>query len=291
MSVILIIADRAHDRQIAIARGMVLGQKLGFAVQVVGFCYEALAPMGISEPKMQAEARKKLLARRKTEVEAEVRKNNRTGMRVATTVIWQKDIHHWIIRQCSRKSYAAVIKTGSGTDSFLNTSTDWHLLRECQAPVMIVAEKKWRSATPIVAAIDVSSKLRVKQRLNREVIATAKQYSDALGCPLYLVHALHIPAILSELDLVDEQEQSNKMKKELEPRLIRLSKDHGIPLKQFRLKQGPVDKVITSEAARLKAQLLVMGTVGRKGVRAKLMGNTAESVLQKLRTDVLALKP
>ncbi len=71
----------------------------------------------------------------------------------------------------------------------------------------------------------------------------------------------------------------------------RLSAEYDIPEKNFRLKQGPAAKVITSEAARLKAQLVVMGTVARTGVRAKLIGNTAEQVLARLKTDVLAIKP
>ena len=56
-------------------------------------------------------------------------------------------------------------------------------------------------------------------------------------------------------------------------------------------KRGPVDTVITSQAAKVRAQLVVMGTVARRGIRARLIGNTAESVLHHLRTDVLALKP
>ena len=44
-------------------------------------------------------------------------------------------------------------------------------------------------------------------------------------------------------------------------------------------------------AAELKAQLVVMGTVGRRGVRAQVLGNTAEEALQLLKTDTLTLKP
>jgi len=36
---------------------------------------------------------------------------------------------------------------------------------------------------------------------------------------------------------------------------------------------------------------VVMGTVGRRGVKAKLLGNTAEDVLSLLRMDTLTLKP
>ncbi len=291
MSVILIIADREGEPQVALPRGLGLAGKMGYAVQVVAFCYEGLANLGLGDRSKQAEIRKQLIARRKTEVESQVAKHKTADLRVSCTIVWQKDIPNWIDHQCARKSYAVVIKTGKRNESFLYTSTDWYLLRQCPAPVLIAAEKKWRPDKPIVAAIDLASKLRVKQRLNNEVIATAKHYTDALGCPLYLIHALHIPPVLRELDLVDEYTYTKQLKEELQPRLIKLSKAHGIPESQFRLKQGPVDKVIASEAARLKAQLVVMGTVGRKGVRAKLMGNTAEHVLTRLRTDVLAIKP
>jgi universal stress protein E len=291
MSILLIVADREGESQVALSRGLSIAARLGYAAQVVGFSYESLRGMGITPGEEQARARKKLLARRKTEVEAHIKQLKPSAMRVSCTVIWQKDIHRWLDKQCQRKEYAAVVKTGRRSGSFLYTSTDWHLLRECPAPLMIVAEKKWNSKRPIVAAVDLASKLRVKQRLNQEIIATAKRYAEVLGCPLVVLNVLHIPPILTELDLVDEFTQVRKLTQDLQPKLVKLSRAHGLDLKQFRLKHGPVDKVIASEAARMKAQLVVMGTVGRKGIKAKLMGNTAEKVLGKLRTDVLALKP
>jgi len=44
-------------------------------------------------------------------------------------------------------------------------------------------------------------------------------------------------------------------------------------------------------ADKIKADLVVMGTAGHKGLVAHLLGNTAKKVLSHLRTDVLALKP
>jgi universal stress protein E len=37
--------------------------------------------------------------------------------------------------------------------------------------------------------------------------------------------------------------------------------------------------------------LVVLGTVGRQGISAALIGNTAEHVIDKLNCDVLAIKP
>ena len=291
MSLVLIVADRAGDRQVAISRGLELASKMGWGAQVVGFSYESLSAMGIKETSRREEIKKKLLAQRKIQLETEIAKYNRLGVRVAVTVVWHKAIHLWIEQQCVRKEYAAIVKTGRRTESFAYTSTDWHLLRDCTAPLIIAAEKKWRATKPIVAAVDLTNNSRVKARLNDLVVSTARRYAEAMNCELYVVHALYISPVLKELDLIDEFTHVKQMKAELQPRLIHLANSHNIPMSHFRLKQGPVEKVITSEAAVLKAQLVVMGTVGRKGVKGRLIGNTAERVLSKLRTDVLALKP
>jgi universal stress protein E len=49
--------------------------------------------------------------------------------------------------------------------------------------------------------------------------------------------------------------------------------------------------VIPERAERKRADLIVMGTLSRSGVRGFLMGNTAEKILQKVDCSVLAVKP
>jgi universal stress protein E len=290
MSIVLIIADRPNERQVAIERGLELAGKMGWGAQVAGFAYANLDGLKLSGNGERQAIKKQLLAKRREEVQAQVDRH-KGEVHTAVSVVWEKSIHEWVDKQCLRKDYTAVVKTGRRTESFLYTSTDWHLLRECPAPVMIVAEKKWRATKPIMAAVDLSSTSPVDRELNDDVIRTAKAYAKALDTRLHVIHALHIPAVLTELDLVDEYTHIKRMKEELRPKLLKLARAHDIPLRAFKLKQGPVDKVITSEAARLKAQLVVMGTVGRSGVKGRLLGNTAEEVLDMLRTDVLAIKP
>ncbi|MCZ6830179.1 MAG: universal stress protein [Gammaproteobacteria bacterium] len=287
---IMIIADKRGQRQVAIERGMGLAARLGHQVMVAGFVYENLEGQGISGKARRSQVRKKLLAQRRSEIQALIRRFKGEGVKVSNCIVWEKNVCHWVVAQCRRDPYALVVKTGHRSETFMYSSTDWQLLRECPAPVMITAEKKWRKTKPIVAAVDLGSKSRIQHKLNHLVIDTARQYAEAMGCEIYVLYAIHISPLLTELDLVDGYSRAKKIKQKLQGQLQRLSVTHGIQLKNFRLKQGPVDKVITSESARLKAQLVVMGTVGRKGVRAKLIGNTAEEVLSRLRTDVLALK-
>jgi nucleotide-binding universal stress UspA family protein len=48
---------------------------------------------------------------------------------------------------------------------------------------------------------------------------------------------------------------------------------------------------IPALATQLKADLVVMGTVGRSGIPGLLMGNTAETILDQLSCSVLVMKP
>ena len=232
MSLVLIIADRPDERQVAISRGLELAEKMGWGAQIVGFAYENLNEMGISDTAKRDQAKKKLLSLRRKEVDQEIARV-KSKVRIAVSVVWHKSIHLWVDQQCARKKYAAVIKTGHRTESFLYTPTDWHLLRECPAPVIIAAEKKWRATKPIVAAVDLVSKNRVNRQLTDSVIATARQYSEALGCDLYVVHAVHIPAVLTELDLVDEYSHARKRREEIQPQVLKLAAAHSLPVSSF----------------------------------------------------------
>ena len=54
---------------------------------------------------------------------------------------------------------------------------------------------------------------------------------------------------------------------------------------------GLPEDIIPKHAQQLDAELVVLGTVGRQGISAALIGNTAEHVIDKLNCDVLAIKP
>ena len=184
-----------------------------------------------------------------------------------------------------------VIKTGKRTETLSHTSTDWQLLRECTASVLIVAEKKWSRTKPIMASLDLATTVPVKKKLNEDVLARSLALANALGTSLEIVCAIEVPTLLSDLDLVDDRKYVNDAKADMAPHLEALARKFDIPEKAFKVKKGPVERVIASQAAAKRAQVVVMGTVGRKGVKARLLGNTAEKVLRHLKTDVLALKP
>lgn len=289
MGKLLIIAD-IEEKCFATPRGLQLAAKLGYSVDVVAFTYAPLKDLKVASAE-QANIRQRLLAKREQEVQARIDKFKLPGQSVRLKVVWEKDIHRWVNKQCAGDKYTGVIKTGNRTESLVHNSTDWELLRECPAPVLLVAEKKWHRTKPVLVALDLSSQIATKRKLNDKVLGLAKGLADTLDVELEIIAAIEISRLLSDLDLVDPIAYVKEAKEAMKPQIKKLAAVHGIPEKAFHCKRGPVEKVITSRAAKVRAQIVVMGTVARKGVKARLLGNTAEKVLQHLKTDVLAIKP
>ena len=113
---------------------------------------------------------------------------------------------------------------------------------------------------------------------------------QALEVELEIIAAIEVPTVLAELDLVDPATYARRVREAMQPQIAKLAVAHGIPESAFRCKRGAAENVIASRAAQARAQIVVMGTVARKGVRGLMVGNTAEKVLLRLRTDVLAMK-
>jgi len=57
------------------------------------------------------------------------------------------------------------------------------------------------------------------------------------------------------------------------------------------VREGLAEDVIDEVANELDAELVILGTIGRTGFSAAIIGNTAEHVIDQLKCDVLALKP
>jgi universal stress protein E len=290
MGKLMIVADLAEKKYFATQRGLDLADKCGFPVEVVAFTYTPLKTLGLSATE-QAAVKQRLLDEKREVVQAYIEKFSKPGQKVTLKVVWEKDIVGWINKRCAKGGYEVVVKTGHRTENVLHTPSDWQLLRECPAAVMLVCDNKWQRTVPVMAALDLSTTIRSKQALNHRIIEAGKDLAQALGTELKLIAAVEVPTLLADLDLVDDHAYLQQAKEKMQPQIKSLSLAHDIPQRAFRIKRGPVEKVITSEAARVRAQVVVMGTRARTGVKARLLGNTAERVLSHLRTDVLAIKP
>ncbi|HUH39163.1 MAG TPA: universal stress protein [Spongiibacteraceae bacterium] len=289
MKKLLVIADQDNKRHAALQRGIALATQTGATIHWVGFAYMREEGMEFLTAAQRSTVKASLLASKRKDMENTLSKSPKA--KVDIEIVWEKDVAGWILKHVAGNNYDMVLKTGHRSESLIYTPTDWQLLRECPVPVMIVASKTWKKRARIVAAVDLSTKVDSKRALNYKVLAMARSLADASDGELHLAYTIEVPQVLSDLDLIDGRKLAAKRRKALQPIIAGLREQYGIASEHVHLRQGSAGKAIPSIATKLKADLVVIGTVGRKGLHGRLMGNTAEQVLTRLHTDIVALKP
>ncbi len=293
MKKLLVIADKTGGKNIALTRAASLQAATGAKITLLGFCY-----VNISNPNdlkfatlSRSQLEKHVVANRQQELEKLAKQLKIKPKDITIKAVWGKDIAQAIITHCSKHNIDMVIKSAHRSETFLYTSTDWQLLRNCPAPVMITASKSWKKKPRIVAALDFSTTIKSKIALNHKVFKHALALANALDQEVHIAHAITTPQPLIDMDIIDSKTYISKKRKQVQATAKAFCEDYDVDPSCIQLKAGPPEKIIPSIASKLKADVVVTGTVGRKGVKGKLMGNTVEGILSRLHTDIIAIKP
>lgn len=115
-----------------------------------------------------------------------------------------------------------------------------------------------------------------------------------IDAKVYLVHAISIPALgVPEMGVAYGSMMMESTVKEAQTTLTALEaryRDRGV-IAGKHLEVGDARDVIDRVAEQVGAELIVMGTHGRRGVRRVLLGSVAESVVRSAPCPVLTVRP
>ena len=284
----LIIADTTVENNSSIQRGIELAKLSGAAVHIVGFAFDTFVSE-LTDPEIIEECRQAIIHDRQNHINKALKKVDHQNISLTSVVVWEKNISDWVVVQTKTGLYNMIIKTGHRSEKFYYTPSDWQLFRESQIPVMIVVNKKWRKKDNILCALDLGSKKDSHKQLNREIIRQGKALAELLNSELYCCYAIPLPTILVDLDIVDKRKIVKEGTKKAQSRFAILADEFGLDSSILHTKPGDAEKVIPSIANKLKSRMVVIGTHRRKGIKGKLIGNTAEKVLHHLHTDLLTI--
>lgn len=289
MKKILVIADPHGSKQRAVVRGAELGASLGAKVDVAGFVYEHLANLPVDvDARALNKAQSELVAKQKEAIEKALGGAGKSVRSIK--VYWEKRVADRVIELASEKSYDVVIKGGHRSESLTYTPTDWQLLRSCRVPVLLLSEKHWKKSHNVLAAVDLGTKVRSKFELNYKVVEQAAVMAAALGSKLHVAYAVPFSRVLRDLGLLNRRQVQREGEQRAEKFRASLE-ERGIAVEAIHVATGAPEKVLINLAAENKAELVVLGTVGRKKLVGRVLGNTAEQILRLLKADVLAIKP
>lgn len=222
------------------------------------------------------------------------------GLEVETDVLVGKTSLA-IIREVSRSGHDLVFRLTKGASSsrtgFFGT-TSMRLLRGCPCAVWLVRPDVPPHIQRVLAAVDPAPNDSTRETMNRRIMELASSIADYEDGQLYVVHAWELfgEQLLKSKHSPKELERVNK---ELESRvaaaLDRVLSPFGLDHNDQHVyllheKRGP-GYALSALANQEKIDLVVMGTIARSGLHGALMGNTAEQVLDRIESAVLAIKP
>jgi universal stress protein E len=215
---------------------------------------------------------------------------------ISKLVVWHNRPFEAIIKQVIQDNYDLVIKGTHQHDKFKSvvfTPTDWHILRKCPCPVLLVKEHEWPNNGNILAALNVGSDENEHSSLNSKITTSAKQLAQLIQGNVHLVNSFPgTPVnVAIEIPEFNSSEYNSTMFKHHEKSMITHANEFNINITNTHVKEGLPETVIEQVALEIDAELVILGTIGRTGISAALIGNTAEHVIDQLNCDVLALKP
>ena len=175
-------------------------------------------------------------------------------------------------------------------------SIDMELLRKCPCPVWIVGPAERTRPRRILAAVHPNPGDAVEQALNHRIVAAARTMATLEKGALTVLHAWMpygegvLRSRMSSREVRAFVEAARTTARDAFDALISECGDLG-PAAGVEFIKGQPDEVIPRFARRHDIDLVVMGTVARRGLAGLLMGNTAEQMIRRLRCSVFALKP
>lgn len=195
------------------------------------------------------------------------------GNRVELEVEWTEQWRDAIAPAAERAGVDLVIKAASERSAagrrILKTS-DWALLRHSPCPVYLIKKDTVEGGVNVLAALDIAREDELHSNLNERVL----EYCHALTDGVDDNKLFAVNAYASADNFVAPADVASMA---------------GIERTDVHTVDGAPEKVIPEIAEQVEADIVVIGTAARDGIKAAVIGNTAEKILDSLNTNILTV--
>jgi universal stress protein E len=289
---ILVVVDPTTDEvQPVIERAAWLAKRTGAALQLFACDYDAnidarrVATVSISG----AGVREQLLVRHRHKLEELAAPLRERGLSVTVEVAWDYPLADVLCKRAAAERPWLVAKGAqhhTPLERTLLTNTDWHLVRECPVPLLLVTRPTVAANPVVFAAVDPLHVHDKPAALDDAIYKFAAALSESSGGTLHLVHAAAPPMgidLAPQLQALIASESRRAIAKFVEAHPVRANHVHVL--------DGLPHQCLESAVKKNNADFLVMGAIARRGVKKLLIGSTAARVLDRLPCDIVIIKP
>lgn len=291
---LLLLADPAMRHSPALQRAAALAGASGAALHISAFL-EPIGGLSMLNKNLRQQAGESRMQNYREWLADEAGLLRSKGIAVTTEVVCTGSTLQEILQHMTEMQADLLIKDlwhEPALKRAFVTPLDLHLLRECPGPVHLMGSLVHPLPRKVVAAVDPSHPEPDDDALNQRIIQAANGLALQCDAELHLVYSYDPSSVfLMETGarsaiwptLVEEMQASRK------ETLLALAERYGVPTERRHFLLGPPTIALVDFAMQAQADVLVMGTVRRKGL-GKLLGSTTEHILYQAPCSILAVK-
>ncbi len=300
----LVVLEPNKTKQYALERAVALAQEqknpqpveITVFMSVYDIAYEMSELLSSEEDKRKM--RDSIIAKRSEEIQPILAQYHDPDIQFKTLVVWSSNEADAITEAVDSEHFNLVVKytvaKDEGLSALLFTPQDWQLLRKCPAPIMMVRNTNWQHQRRILIAVNVGDDDLMHTTFNDELVQLGMTIANNLERGnVHLVSAYPPSAINVTIDMPEFQNRASEKseRQSHEENMKALCEKFGIESDHAHVVEGFPEDVIPEVAKQLEAEMVVLGTVGRRGLAAAFLGNTAEHVISRLHCNLLTIKP
>jgi universal stress protein E len=173
------------------------------------------------------------------------------------------------------------------------------LVRACPTPVWVMCPSTAQKLR-VLALVDLDPFDEVRDSLNEAVLDLATAVTKWGDGELHVAHVWELlgesamrSAVYFDLPDAEVDAAVDQARQERQAQLEELADRHGVAELggRIHLIKGRPNEILPELAERFNTNLIVMGTVARRGLSGLIMGNTAETMMRSVRCSILTVKP
>jgi len=206
-----------------------------------------------------------------------------SGVPYTTEVTWNSKWVDSTIRAVEKSGCDLMIKSSfhhSKARRFFSSTSDYKLMHQCACLILFTHQAQDWKSDRIVACLDLESADPQHTRLNTVIMRDARAFAAIVGMDLYVACAYtegidreHLPLKTHGHDITREQ----------------LGELYDVEPERVLLRQGNTVESLQAICNETDPSIVIIGTLARTGIKGKLIGNTAEKLIDLIDADLLTV--
>jgi universal stress protein E len=278
---LFVIIDPTAEHQVALVKALLIA-KLGDCHIHAFLCIQkGLDEAG--EYSSRKDFKRRTLEEAETWLETLMEPCRVSDVPYSTEVIWNSKWVMASVRSAEKSGCDLMIKSSfhhSKARRFFSKTADYYIMEHCASPILFTDQAQDWKSDRMLACLDLESGDPQHARLNGVIMRDARAFADIVGMDLYIACAYvdsidteHLPLKTHGGEVTREQ----------------LGELYDVDPTRVILRQGHIIATLQEICSEIDPSIVVMGSLARSGIRGKLIGNTAEKLLDIINADVLTV--